>query len=103
MVLLQQQVSAHACREAQHVASEAEDAAREEPRSLPEVLLQLRGVILHGHITPHRGGGRRGEDMVGGGAEARIANERPAGVWQNTEETEEQEVAHTDAEPPLHH
>jgi hypothetical protein len=38
--------------------------------------------------------------MVGGGAEARIANERPAGVWQNTEETEEQEVAHTDAEPP---
>ena len=40
--------------------------------------------------------------MVGGGAEARIANERPAGVWQNTEETEEQEVAHTDAEPPLH-
>jgi hypothetical protein len=38
--------------------------------------------------------------MVGGGAEARIANERPAGVWQNTEETEEQEVAHTDAESP---
>ena len=38
--------------------------------------------------------------MVGGGAEARIANERPAGVWQNTEETEEQEVAHTDAEHP---
>ena len=38
--------------------------------------------------------------MVGGGAEARIANERPAGVWQNTEETEEQEVAHTDAELP---
>ena len=36
--------------------------------------------------------------MVGGGAEARIANERPAGVWQNTEETEEQEVAHTDTD-----